>query len=1663
MALNWIEILPDSVDTKAKSDHWLCVTFAALITFCTGQAHAEDIEIYLGQAIGSYAAQQSTGSTGSTALPLSGYIKNVSLETFLDEASASAINRDSIVYEYYHDNGNWDYLPAFDYYAAVKTGTLATFTDYPRTQSEKYAFKYTAVLNVPASGNYTFHTHSDDGSKLYIDGSEVVNNDGLHGLVESSGQIYLTAGPHNLITTFYENTGGDEFYVEWQGPGIAIQPIEPWLVPLPNYNAVDYEYYEGTWSSVPDFSALTPVSTGKMSAISLGARQRSDFYGFRYSMRINAPVAGNYIFYLGSDDGSELFLNGSRIIDNDGLHGYHEKSASLTLSAGHHEMEVTWFEHGGGDNLTVRWSGPGIAKQDVTTWLVGDGSNVSTDIPASVHMLNKGYTNGYMYETDSNVNAWESDVKHGSSSVADRWEIYHAGQSGGGNDIVRIINRASDRLLLDGSGNNVVANEDGWSWSRLWEMHSVSDNVYRFSNVESGRYLEGNNNSNVDTDTYTGSNVKKWEVLTGSPNAITSNTAAEWDFIPVSESVDGNPIVRLQHKLSGWYLGADYPATTDNNAYMQNTINSDELWEMIALGPNRYHIKNVNDGRFLHANDGSLSFNVQTAQGPTSNWVWCANEWASGGNGYCSFSGTKTIRYGANGSYATGTYTDGVSCSNGVFGDPLRATPKACYYLDESNSLTDASEWIVVTTVTSGEPAPPPNLVQPNVLFVLDASGSMNWTDAGESGTRLERMKTALGLVLDNISNVNVGLMRFSHSNSGGRIVYPVAPIEGARADMNAIINSIVAKHGTPTVGALYEAARYFRGEDVEFGLNRAADTGYNGVRYSRVSHPDSYTSGNLVRPGHCDDDDLNHTDCVKEKITGKPVYKSPMVAECQSNHIVILTDGKPTSTAVTQAESLVGGSCQSASSADGKCGEEIAAFLATNDQSTTISNVNTITTHTIGFNFSNDWLKEVADAGGGNFYTADSALDLVEAVESILLEAKSHENTIVAPAATLDQTSRLAHRDDIYLALFEPSYSPAWTGNLKRYFFDGEIKDASDPPALAIDPDNGTFYESARSYWSPSADGGNVGQGGAASKLNKNNRVVTTYFPGNSNVLTVDSNAVNKNNITAADLGLPDTTLQLTAADRDTLVAWASGIDTNDIDEDGSTTDTRNYIGDPLHSTPALITYDWTSDTPDSVVFFGTNEGYLHAVNTSDGTEIFSFIPEALLPLLKHRYVNKVGRPKVYGLDGPITVWTHDADNNKAIGTGDHAFLYIGMRRGGRNYYALDVSNQYSPQHKWFIEGGTGQFSHLGQTWSKPVLSKIINPADGKETNVLIFGGGYDPQQDDVTTRTHDSMGRAIYIVNADTGALIWRGGSDIGADEIFPAMSYSLPSDPAVIDLNGDGLVDQIYIGDMGGQVWRFDVDNHADFVSNLVTGGVIADLGGPAEADNRRFFNQPDISVIRKNGVRTLVVAIGSGYRAHPLDQVIKDKFYVIQQPNYLDGQLVGYGIESAGVYSAATEGDLYDITDNKIGQGSDAEKLLAQQALDDAPGWYLQLSEPGEKTLSASITVNGQVIFTTYSPAENADLCSPVIGGGNLYVLNILDGTPRINLYTENEHAHDPLTSEDRQHDLERDGIPPSPRVLFPADEKPTLLIGPEKGPAIDFGELAKRVSWVEVTQ
>jgi putative heme-binding domain-containing protein len=105
--------------------------------------------------------------------------------------------------------------------------TLSLTTELPLVKAHGGAFvlRFAGTIDVPKEGSYTFFTESDDGSRLFIDGKGVVNNDGLHGMEEKSGKITLRAGTHPFVVTYFNAGGGEGLRVQWQGPGIPKQTL----------------------------------------------------------------------------------------------------------------------------------------------------------------------------------------------------------------------------------------------------------------------------------------------------------------------------------------------------------------------------------------------------------------------------------------------------------------------------------------------------------------------------------------------------------------------------------------------------------------------------------------------------------------------------------------------------------------------------------------------------------------------------------------------------------------------------------------------------------------------------------------------------------------------------------------------------------------------------------------------------------------------------------------------------------------------------------------------------------------------------------------------------------------------------------------------------------------------------------------------------------------------------------------------------------------------------------------------------------------------------------------------------------------------------------------------------------------------------------------------
>lgn len=917
-------------------------------------------------------------------------------------------------------------------------------------------------------------------------------------------------------------------------------------------------------------------------------------------------------------------------------------------------------------------------------------------------------------------------------------------------------------------------------------------------------------------------------------------------------------------------------------------------------------------------------------------------------------------------------------------------------------------------------------------------SNEINWTTAGAytfyTGNRLNYLRNT-GLVsrtriqvvqqvakgtLDQLldGSVNIGLMRYDRrgdsDTQGGYILHEIGPIETVRAAIKTQIDGLSATSWTPLTETLFEAFRYFTGGEVYFGNTATATS----VAASRLPAPNTGT------------------------------YKSPMGTFCQPNFIILLTDGEPTRDGSADAaiealpnfenRTLPAGPAAPACSDNvavspdydgtGVCLDDIAQYMFRRPDLSDPTGRN-IRTFTVGFGPGVDGSTNIlnaAVAGGGTYYTAADTAGLTTALTNVFNEIFEDNLTFTAPAVSVNAFNRTQNLRDLFFTVFQPTNAFHWPGNLKKYKLgeDGDIEDRDQ--ANAVDPTTGFFNESSRSYWSATADGAAVEQGGAAYRIPAPDARnvytdIAAYQASPIRSLTNDANAVIATNpaLTAPVLGLPAVA---TATQISDLINWARGVDVDDVDANPATTQ-RFVMGDPLHARAATVIYGGTEESPNIVVFTATNDGYLHAIDGRDnaGNELWSFIPSELLPRLNSLRTADPPNSKQYGLDANIRAHKIDVNGNGVVDGADRVILFFGMGRGGSNYYAVDVTSQTSPRLLWRRGPGdaTNPLTGLAQTWSTPVVGDVV--INKVKKLVIIFGGGYDPTQDNVAHNT-DDVGNRIFMLDALTGALLWSAGpTGSSADFVHSKMTYSIPADMRVADMNLDGLLDRMYVADMGARVWRFDIDNKLNTgASTLVAGGVIASLGAASDSgstavsDARRFYASPDVVLLKSGGRSFLNIAIGSGYRGHPLDLQIRDRFYGLRDYS----PFASMSQEAYDAFPVITEADtkLIDVTTN-----------LNPLMPNDARGWKIELRDPawqGEKVFADSRTLGGNTLFTTFAPVNNTVTqgCAAQSGTNRLYCVKAFDGRP---------------CNEQRFVTLQQNGIAPGPVIILPPKRPPCV--------------------------
>ncbi len=882
-----------------------------------------------------------------------------------------------------------------------------------------------------------------------------------------------------------------------------------------------------------------------------------------------------------------------------------------------------------------------------------------------------------------------------------------------------------------------------------------------------------------------------------------------------------------------------------------------------------------------------------------------------------------------------------------------------------------------------------------NVIYTIFDGNYLNYQNdpATQDITRSDIMKLVTKKVLNSVNNMNVGLMRFNNVE-GGPVILAPTDLDTNRATILTQIDGLNANGWTPLSETLFESALFWQGLPAHYGqlFNQHA------------------------------------TDPLALASTPPEVYKRPDMLACSKNFNVLITDGAPTEDLDTPGllgqlpnYATVLNRIDCVNAGQGACLDDVAEYLAKADINPALAGRQSVITHTIGYTVDLPLLRDTALASGGQYILANDTDSLLVALTDIVSQINERALSFTAPAVSVNTFNRTRNLNDVYLTMFGARGSAHWPGNLKAYRIEeGRIVDSTG--ADAVDPGTGFFYSTARSAWTVGqSDGNDVLMGGAANQLPSPAARRLFTDNGFDPNLSAGNNALSTGNAlmyTPADFGLA-----ATATNLDEVIDWMRGEALVDPDGDGVFEKVTRYaMGDPLHSRPAAVVYGGTEASPEAVIYTATNDGYLHAIDATNGEELWSYVPKELLPNMARLFGDPAINYKMYGLDGDIVPVVRDRNSDGTIDPldGDFVIILFGMRRGGSTYRALNVTDKNNPVLMWERVLDEG-----GQSWATPIVTRVEigNVAQNAFNAAVIIGGGYDGVHDTTAYNANaDGVGAGVHMLDLFTGATIWRAGhSSTAADLKLGDMTRAIPTRVNTIDINGDGFADRMYASDMGGQLWRFDITNGADRL-DLVAGGVIAQVGGdgmaaaPTAADTRRFYNSPDIAMFNdvKQNRRFLSVSIGSGYRAHPLDLSADNRFYSLRDPNVFNSMTQA----QYNSYTPLTETDLVDIT-GTVG--------ATVTAADD--GWMLRLPA-SEMVLSDSATFNDELFFVSFEPdSTGAAACNVGQGTNYLYRVSIMNGDPIV----DDLSTVVPGTDDERKDQLAQGGIAPSPQFLFPSPD------------------------------
>lgn len=397
---------------------------------------------------------------------------------------------------------------------------------------------------------------------------------------------------------------------------------------------------------------------------------------------------------------------------------------------------------------------------------------------------------------------------------------------------------------------------------------------------------------------------------------------------------------------------------------------------------------------------------------------------------------------------------------------------------------------------------------------------------------------------------------------------------------------------------------------------------------------------------------------------------------------------------------------------------------------------------------------------------------------------------------------------------------------------------------------------------------------------------------------------------------------------------------------------------------------------------------------------------------------------------DGSLTVGSSNIGSSSAKGM---QMAYGGLRMGGRSYYALNLQNMSSPQIAFRIDPNNTavycnsnsqtatpetcsasktykELAFMGQSWSKPSVGFV--KWKGYKRLVMFVGGGYDAggvngdgtfsnttsertafggyedEYDQVNSSTNSSkhIGAGVYMFDALTGQLLWWTGANATSTNTTSGvqyttsanMKYSVVSQIKTVDRNSDGLIDHLYFGDLGGQVWRVDLNNGLTSTTDTSlfakTPTRLLNLNNGKYSP--RFYAMPAFSIYENNGTKFGVLTIGSGNNSSPLfntsDSNYKnDAIYNIYDKDVARSNL--FMISNSKYYYDYSSSNLntQDLILSKLGKLSTNANVTAVAPYSTVGGWYYYFASTktqDEKILSTPIVLDSDLYVTTYDGSK-----------------------------------------------------------------------------------------------